>query len=76
MDDFRYYGFGYYGCRPLPNIYPWPDIKDLLLRDAEHIRVMVIAPVSVCLTRAASRPISTGHESRRRHRGLGGRNFR
>jgi hypothetical protein len=69
-----FYGFCDYW--PFPKIYPWPSLNDLLRAGAEYVRVMVIAPVSACSARTSSRPLSTGHESRRRHRGLGGRNFR
>ena len=69
------YPFGFC-CWDFPKIAWGPDLLDLVRETVTQLPMPVIAPVSISLTRIPSRGLSTGHESRRRHRGLGGRNFR
>lgn len=72
MDSF-FWDYCYY---PPIKIAWGPDLLNLIREAVTRLPVTVIAPVSVSLTRRRLYPVSTGHESRQRHRGLGGRNFR
>jgi hypothetical protein len=69
--DSDFWGYCYWP----PIKFTWPDLR-MFLERAIFRRVPVIAAISAAVKRIVSRPMTTGHESRRKHRGLGGRNFR
>ena len=69
------YGFGWYLPKSLA--IGWPTLYDLIREAFRQSRpVRAIAALSIAPARLPVRPFSTGHESRQRHRGLGGRKFR